>query len=273
MLAHALVLVVLGVGGLDDLDAVQVVLQAAVEVADGLADVGVAFLGQSHEPVREHGCKRDDRERDHGELAVEPEQNEGDADDEDAELDRLPEHVVEKALQAVGVVREDRHEFASLDLVEKLHVQPLHPLVRRGPDLMLDAVGEEVQRRRPDEVEDGLADHKHGHEGDHEPELIHRLVWEHRPWNQGQREGFAPEDSIERHAEKDRWDEGGEPGADRRQDSDKEPSATPVAVTLEQLPQRVFDRVTISFDVLDVHVIVCAHSGSERRPSLRAGPR
>jgi hypothetical protein len=135
-----LVLVVLGVGGLYYLDTVEVVLEAAVEVADRLADVGVPFLGQLHEPVCKHRRHRDDHECHEGELRIEPEQHERDAGDEHTQLDGFAKHVVEEQLEPVRIVREDRHQLTCLNLVEKLHIEALHPLVRCRPDLVFHTV-------------------------------------------------------------------------------------------------------------------------------------
>ena len=147
----------------------------------------------------------------------------------------------------------------------KVHVETLHPLVARGPDLVFDPMGEEVERGLADEVEQRRPDHRDRYHGDREPELRRRGLGEpcRRDVQQRERSG-VPKERIDRDSEEHRWDQREEPGDGARQHADDEPPATATAELDEQPEERMLDGLASLFDVLGVEGVSELTSGSSR---------
>jgi len=182
----------LGGGGFDHLDAAEVVLESGVHVADAGADGGVLRLDRRDEQVGEDGDQRHRRERDQRELWVERDEIYRDGEYHHRQAERGVQPVVEKALELVDVVREDRHEFAGLLVGEKVHVQLLHRVVGVGADVVLDVLGEGVEAVVAEPVKARAEDERTGDEADDEEELCLLGRREPRPRHQRELEGFDP---------------------------------------------------------------------------------
>ena len=235
--------------GFDDLDAAEVVFEAGVHVADAGADGGVLRLDRLDEDVGEDRDQRDGRERDDRELRVEIDEIRGDGDDHDRQPEGGVQAVVEKPLQLVHVVREDRHQLAGLFVGEKAHVEPLHRVVGVGPHVVLDLLSEGVEPPVAQPVKARADDEGGRDEDDDKRELVDRLGRQPRLRHQREVEGFdALKQAVDGDAEQDHRQQiqqaRGEAGEHAK--GDRQPVGA--AVLADQPSHRVVDSLALLFE-------------------------
>ncbi len=256
--ANAFGLVGLGVGRLDQLDPPQTVLETGVEIADACALGDVDGFDRPHEPHREQHHRRHRDEGDERELGVEVEQHGGDPQYHHAEASGVLQRVVEEHLQVGGVVVQHAHHLAGLLVVEKRHVEPLHPLEAVRPDGVHHPVGEDVGGDAVDPREQRRREKRPADERDGEPELPRLGRRKPRVGDHGQGERLGvDEDRVDGDPEDQRGKQARDPGDDVRSHAEAEPLDLRATVDAEQPDERTLDPIAI--DVEDA-LVVRSHS-------------
>jgi len=254
----ALGLVGLGVRGLDDADAAEVVLEPGVQRADGGPNLGVLRLDGLYETVGEVRDEGDGEQRDERQLPVEVGEDRRDGEHHHQQPEEGVHPVVEERLQPVDVVREHGHHLAGLLVGEEGHVEPLHPVVGVGPDGVLDVLGEGVPPPVPAPVERRAAEEARDDQPRGEPELRAGVCREPGPRHQRQVEGLRPlDDRVDGDAE-EQWREQVEhPGGHARGQPDGEVARVGPAVLGEQPEHRVVHPLPLVLEGVLAHVDLC----------------